>query len=105
MRDITQSFANDFSDITELQEVKDLKLRVRRCLESGSQLSTNQARRAFAQYLQQVLARLGPSVADSPNTPSELCLRFLQRASANLRAPFFVKVDWKLCVVMYGTDG
>ena len=78
--------------MAEQQEAKELKIEIRKCLESGSQLSTNQARRAFAQYLQQILAKLGPSTVEGPNTPSELCLKFLQKASANLRAPFFVKV-------------
>lgn len=81
-----------FSDIAEHQEAKELKIEIRRCLESGSQLSTNQARRTFAQYLQQILAKLGPAPVEGPNTQSELCLKFLQKASGNLRAPFYVKV-------------
>lgn len=74
------------------REMRDLKTEIKRLLESGNQLSTSQARRAFAQYLQQILAKLGPCPADGPNTASELCLKFLQKASANLRAPFIVKV-------------
>lgn len=67
-------------------------MELKKCMEKGCQLSTNQARRAFSQYLQQILSKLGPPL-EGPNTPAELCLKFLMRAAGNLRSPFFVKVS------------
>lgn len=79
-------------DILDHKNAKECKLELRKHLEKGCLLSTNQARRAFSQYLQHVLARLGPPL-EGPNAPSELCLKFLQRSAGNLRSPFFVKVN------------
>ncbi|KAL0270115.1 UNVERIFIED_CONTAM: hypothetical protein PYX00_007625 [Menopon gallinae] len=79
-------------EVTADRRLRELKMEIRRMLENGSQLSTNQARRVFAQYLQQVLARMGPGSMEGPLSSSELCLKFLQKASANLRSPFMVKI-------------
>lgn len=57
-----------------------------------------QARQAFGQYLQRVLTRMsghGSRLAGKQRIDeghSELVLRFLQRASHNLRSPFHLKV-------------
>lgn len=82
----------NFSDIIDHKIAKECKLELRKYLEKGCKLSTNQARRGFSQYLQQVLSKLGPP-SEGANAPSELCLKFLQRAAGNLRSPFFVKVS------------
>ncbi|KAK6621419.1 hypothetical protein RUM44_001226 [Polyplax serrata] len=81
----------DKENIIDHKIAKECKLELRKYLEKGCKLSTNQARRGFSQYLQQVLSKLGPP-SEGANAPSELCLKFLQRAAGNLRSPFFVKV-------------
>ncbi|EEB14624.1 conserved hypothetical protein [Pediculus humanus corporis] len=83
--------SNDKENILDHKYAKECKMELKKCMEKGCQLSTNQARRAFSQYLQQVLSKLGPPL-EGPNTPAELCLKFLMRAAGNLRSPFFVKV-------------
>ncbi|KAF4525871.1 hypothetical protein B566_EDAN015974 [Ephemera danica] len=76
----------------DAQQVSALKEQVRQSLEDGSRLSQNQSRRAFGLYLATILRRLtGPNPA-SNEAHAELILRFLQRASYNLRTPYFVKV-------------
>ncbi|XP_049776569.1 tubulin polyglutamylase TTLL5 isoform X1 [Schistocerca cancellata] len=74
-------------------DVNSLRQEILHCFEKGNRLSQNQARRIFCQYLQCILRRLankeGFDTDDDNN--SELILRFLQRASSNLRTPYFVQ--------------
>jgi hypothetical protein len=58
--------------------------------------SQYQARRTFAQYLICILRQVsGQNKADPIiEDHSELILRFLQKASSNLRTPYFVQVKW-----------
>ncbi|XP_059471433.1 tubulin polyglutamylase TTLL5-like isoform X1 [Neocloeon triangulifer] len=76
----------------DAQQVSALKEQVRQSLENGNSLNQSQSRRAFGLYLATILRRLaGPTFA-SCETHAELILRFLQKASYNLRTPYFVKV-------------
>ncbi|XP_046401476.1 tubulin polyglutamylase TTLL5 isoform X2 [Ischnura elegans] len=81
-------------DADEVLELNVLKEEIRKGLESGSKLSQYQARRAFGLYLACILRRLLGSEKNRTTEEShgELVLRFLRRASCNLRTPYFVKI-------------
>ncbi|KDR20933.1 Tubulin polyglutamylase TTLL5, partial [Zootermopsis nevadensis] len=71
----------------------ELKNEVIQNMEDGSRLSQYQARRTFSQYLICILRQIsGQNKADPViEDHGELILRFLQKASSNLRTPYFVQ--------------
>lgn len=65
--------------------------------------SQYQARRTFAQYLNCILRQISGQNKSDPiiEDHSELILRFLQKASSNLRTPYFVQVKW---IIVWNTS-
>ncbi|XP_054287867.1 tubulin polyglutamylase TTLL5-like [Macrosteles quadrilineatus] len=85
---------NDTQQDTQL-DTRVLKQELVKCLNDGFKLSKIQARQAFGQYLQCVLGRMSGQRTKAKlrfdDGDSELILRFLQRASHNLRTAYHVK--------------
>ncbi|KAJ9590318.1 hypothetical protein L9F63_027844, partial [Diploptera punctata] len=63
-------------------------------VKQNKHMSQYQARRTFAQYLICILRRISGQNKTDPiiEDHSELILRFLQKASSNLRTPYFVQI-------------
>ncbi|KAK7864100.1 hypothetical protein R5R35_002743 [Gryllus longicercus] len=79
--------------VEEVRDVGDVLKEVLNRLEKGERLSQYQARRMFGQYLICILRRMtknGTKPEESGNV--EIILRFLQKASSNLRTPYFVQM-------------
>ncbi|XP_066994738.1 tubulin polyglutamylase TTLL5 [Anabrus simplex] len=83
----------DGSDVEDVPDIKVVFKEMLLCLENGNRLSQFQARKLFGQYLVSILKRLSSHGRSGENDDqSELILRFLQRASGNLRTPYFVQI-------------
>ncbi|XP_063231259.1 tubulin polyglutamylase TTLL5 [Bacillus rossius redtenbacheri] len=74
-------------------ESTDFKQKILDCIQNGGRLSQYQARRMFAQYLGCILRRVARcSKGDTDDVNGELIIKFLQKASTNLRTPYFVQI-------------
>lgn len=69
-------------------ETKRIKMQIRKLIESGDELSTLQARRAFSLYLEHVLKRLS---VDGKHSHEEYVMKFLHRIAIYMRQPFFIR--------------
>lgn len=69
-------------------ETKRMKQQIRKLIENGDEMSTLQARKAFAIYLEHVLKRLS---YDGKHSHEECIIKFLQRIAVYMRQPFFIR--------------
>lgn len=95
MAQYERTLSNSHSDFVyrssppkSMDEARRLRKHIRRLMEAGNELTTLQARRAFAQYLECVLRRL----SNEPKSLHErLVLKFITRADLNIKMPSFMK--------------
>lgn len=85
--------------VTEENYAMDLKKQVCDMMKNGKRLSQGEARKTFSQYLGCVLKRISTSPTSSTTSADEqdgqhidIVVKFLQKASKYLKAPFLVKV-------------
>lgn len=69
-------------------DVKRIKLQIRKLIESGDELSVPQARKAFSCYLEHILKRLS---VDPKHSHEEHIMKFLHRIAIYMRQPFFIR--------------
>lgn len=88
LSNIHSDFVYRSSPPKSMDEARRLRKHVRRLLETGSELTTLQARRVFAQFLECVLRRLSN---EPRNQHEKLILKFITRADLNIKMPAFMK--------------